>query len=66
MLEDPSLYHCHLPADLGMYERLPYHPKPQLHDGRQVKLISGNIIRGCPVNYLDKKIIVPKEEGEES
>ena len=66
MSEDPSIYHCHLPANLDVYDHLPYHINPAIGDGSQIKLISGNIIRGCPVNYLDKKTIVPKEEGEES
>ena len=65
MSEDPNLYHCHLPTDLGMYDHLPYHPNPELGDGRHIKLISGNIIRGCPVNYSYKKIIIPNEEDEE-
>lgn len=65
MAEDPKIYHCNLPADLSVYDHLPYHVNPTVGDGSQVKLWSGNIIRGCPVNYLDKKII-SNQENEES
>lgn len=65
MAEDPNTYHCHLPADMSAYDHLPYHINPQIGDGSHIRLYSGNIIRGCTINYLDKKYVVPNREDEE-
>ncbi len=64
MTEEPNYYHCHLDADMSMYDHLPYHINPELCDGTHITLHSGNIVKGYFVNYnyTDKRIIIPNDD----
>lgn len=64
MRKDPNYYHCDLPPDMSMYDHLPYKVNPSLGDGSNIGFYSGNVLRGCPVNYLEEKIIVPNGEED--